>query len=428
MADVRAAGRLVLQPRMGFGDAAHMRRGLAATKTAAPATVGTITLDSYTRLGDHDGARRMLAAGVELNGYPIVAHDAGTTLAMLDGIRDDAFPVQVRHGSPTPDRLFRRLCDLGLTATEGGPVSYCLPYGRTPLRESRRSWERCCRMLADTGESGVEPHLETFGGCMLGQLCPPGLLVAISVLEALFFRRYGLRSVSLSYAQQASPAQDHEALHALRHLGDRFLSGLDWHIVLYAYMGLYPRTRSGAEALLADAAGLAVRGGATRLIVKTTAESARIPTIAENVAALRHAASAAHDAATSVMYDAAVYDAAASVAQNARVVAPPASDTGVLAEATAIVEAVLDLDDDVGKAMERAFRRGYLDIPYCPHPDNAGRTSSYLDHDDRLRWRDTGRLPVAEPRRAAGRHFGTADLLECLTRVRRKYDPIEVST
>ncbi|WP_336211890.1 methylaspartate mutase [Nonomuraea sp. LPB2021202275-12-8] len=406
VADVRAAGGLVLQPRMGFGGAAHMRRGLAATKAAAPATVGTITLDSYTRLGDHDGARRALAAGVELNGYPIVAHEAGTTLAMLDGIRDDGFPVQVRHGSPAPDRLFRRLCDLGLTATEGGPVSYCLPYGRTPLRESRQSWERCCRMLAQTRESGVEPHLETFGGCMLGQLCPPGLLVAISLLEALFFRRHGVLSVSLSYAQQASPDQDEEALHALRRLAARFLPGLDWHVVLYAYMGLYPRTRAGAEALLADAAGLAVRGGAARLIVKTTAESARIPTITENVAALRHAASAAEQAGSA---------------------AHPVPDTGVLAEARSIVEAVLDLDDDVGKAMERAFHRGYLDIPYCPHPDNAGRTSSYLDHDDRLRWRDTGRLPVAEPRRAVGRHFGAADLLECLSRVRRKYDgePVE---
>ncbi|MGP4096925.1 methylaspartate mutase [Nonomuraea sp. KM90] len=424
MADIRASGRLVVQPRMGFGRAARMRRGLAATKAAAPATAGTITLDSYTRLGDHDGARRALAAGTELNGYPIVAHGAATTLALLDGIRDESFPVQVRHGSPTPDRLFHRLCELGLTATEGGPVSYCLPYSRTPLRQSRQSWERCCWMLAETRGTGVEPHLETFGGCMLGQLCPPGLLVAISLLEALFFRRHGLRSISLSYAQQASQDQDEEALGALRHLAARFLPDVEWHIVLYAYMGLYPRTRGGAEALLGDAARLAVRGGAARLIVKTVAESARIPTIAENVAALRHAAATAATAT-------------ATEERSGRA-AERAAGGEVLAEARAIVEAVLDLDDDVGRAMEDAFGRGYLDIPYCPHPDNAGRATSYLDRDGRLRWRDTGRLPVAEPRRAAGRPFAAADLLECLSRVRRKYDgepveahgssPMEVST
>ena len=70
-------------------------------------------------------------------------------------------------------------------------------------------------------DRGGRAHLETFGGCLLGQLCPPSLLVAISVLEALFFVQHGLRSVSLSYAQQTHPAQDIEALAALRPAGER---------------------------------------------------------------------------------------------------------------------------------------------------------------------------------------------------------------
>ncbi|MFC4587083.1 methylaspartate mutase [Sphaerisporangium corydalis] len=401
IADARAAGRLVVQPRMGFGSATRMRTGLAATKRASATTVGTITLDSYTRLGAHDAARRALTSGAELNGYPIVAHDAGTTEAMLAGIRDETFPVQVRHGSPTPELIFQRLCELGLTVSEGGPVSYCLPYSRVPLAESRRSWRRCCEILVNARGSGPEPHLETFGGCMLGQLCPPGLLVATSVLEGMFFRQNGLRSISLSYAQQISRAQDEEALRALRRLGARFLPGVDWHVVLYAYMGLYPRTRAGADALLAGAARLAVRAGADRLIVKTAAESARIPTIKENVTAIEHAA---------------------REAAGEREDPGQAADTGIHAEALAIVEAVLDLDDDIGGALEKAFRRGYLDIPYCLHPDNAGRATSYLDTDDRLRWRDTGRLPVPEPRRDTGRPLGAAELLECLGRVRRRFD------
>lgn len=93
-------------------------------------------------------------------------------------------------------------------ATEGGPVSYCLPYGRTPLAESVRNWTEGVRRFAALRELGTEPHLETFGGCLLGQLCPPSLLVAVSVLEALFFHRHGVRDVSVSYAQQTHPAQD----------------------------------------------------------------------------------------------------------------------------------------------------------------------------------------------------------------------------
>src|SRR5262249_4060776 len=158
------------------------------------------------------------------NGYPIVAHDLETTRAVLAGVADVTFPVQIRHGSPCPEHIFRSLIDAGLHATEGGPVSYCLPYSRTPLELSIDNRTRSCELLAGVRGAEVEPHLETFGGCMLGQLCPPSLLVAMSVLECLFFRQHGLRSVSLSYAQQTNPDQDREAVLALRRLAAQWLS------------------------------------------------------------------------------------------------------------------------------------------------------------------------------------------------------------
>ncbi len=127
----------------------------------------------------------------------------------------------------------------------------------------------------------------------MGQLCPPGLLVALSVLECMFFRQHGIRSVSLSYAQQTNAEQDAEAVLALRRLAAEWLPDVDWHIVIYTYMGVYPRTADGAALLLEEAARLAVRTGAARLIVKTVAEGYRIPTFAENVAALETAALAA---------------------------------------------------------------------------------------------------------------------------------------
>ncbi|MFL6163249.1 MAG: methylaspartate mutase, partial [Jatrophihabitantaceae bacterium] len=287
------AGRLVVQPRMGMSDPRAMRHGLLATKHAAATTVGTITLDSYTRIGAETEAARAVAAGRELNGYPLVSHQLATTAAVLDGVVSPSFPVQIRHGSPCPEAIVAALMAAGLHATEGGPVSYCLPYSRVPLEVATASWARSCELLAGLGGSGVEPHLESFGGCMLGQLCPPGLLVALSVLECLFFRQHGVRSVSLSYAQQTSPDQDREAVFALRRLADELLPDADRHIVIYTYMGVYPRTPAGAAGLLAEAARLAVRTGAARLIVKTAAEAYRIPTVAENVAALESGGGAA---------------------------------------------------------------------------------------------------------------------------------------
>ncbi|MFC9607579.1 methylaspartate mutase [Streptomyces niveus] len=396
------AGRLVVQPRMGMSDPAVMRAGLLATRQARATTVGTLTLDSYTRVGDLESAELALLEGVALNGYPIVSHGLDTTHGILDGIRDDDFPVQVRHGSAVPEDIFKALMAAGLDASEGGPVSYCLPYGRTPLAQSVANWARSSALFASARRPGLEPHLETFGGCMLGQLCPPSLLVAISALEARFFYEYGLRSISVSYAQQTHRAQDEEAVAALRRLCAELLPGAQWHVVVYAYMGLYPQTPAGSFALLGQAAELAVTTGAARLIVKTVSESLRIPTIEENVSALEHAS---------------------AVAANTARGPEPAADSETYAEASALVEAVLNLGPDVGQGLLTAFGRGYLDVPYCLHPDNAGLSRSYLDDEGRLRWATTGKMPL--PRLAGtgtARAVSSTELLSSLSYIRRTFD------
>src|SRR5205823_12314317 len=76
------------------------------------------------------------------------------------------------------------------------------PTRRSSDLDSVRNWEGCCELFVRLRDVGVEPHLETFGGCMMGQLCPPSQLVAISVLEALFFAQHGLRSISCSYRSE----------------------------------------------------------------------------------------------------------------------------------------------------------------------------------------------------------------------------------
>lgn len=395
------SGALVVQPRMGFSDPAQMRAGLAAVKQARATTVGTITLDSYTRVGELAAIETAFREGIALNGYPIVSYDRSVTEGVLDGLRDDTFPVQVRHGSAVPNDIFKALAKSWINATEGGPVSYCLPYGRTSLAQSIRNWTECTKVFARLREIGVQPHLETFGGCMLGQLCPPSELVAISLLEALFFYQHGIRSISLSYAQQTNMEQDLEAVAALRRLCAELLPTQNWHVVIYAYMGVYPATDEGAYRLLGKATELAVRSGAERIIVKTVAESRRIPTIAENVAALERAS------------------------RVASVVSPGGAlgDTETYAEARTLVEAVLSLDPDVGRALELAFKQGYLDIPYCVHPDNNGRARSYLDVDGKLRWAELGELPLRRLVRAGrSRKVTSSGLLEDLSYVRTKFD------
>jgi methylaspartate mutase epsilon subunit len=185
-------------------------------------------------------------------------------------------------------------------------------------------------------------------------------------------------------------------------MATEFLSDVDWHVVLYAYMGVYPRTRQGADALLADAARLAVRGGAARLIVKTRAEAHRIPTVAENVQALEFAGAVAGDSGLRAVV--------------------AATDTGVLAQARRLVEAVLELHPDIGVALIRAFQGGILDVPYCLHEDNAGRARSALAADGRLVWARTGRMPIEAGSGAAREPVSSSALLAALRFTADRYD------
>jgi methylaspartate mutase epsilon subunit len=400
----RDAGELIVQPRMGFSAAARMRRGLLEVKRAAAPTIGTITLDSYTRVNDHAAARRCVDDGTTLNGYPLVAHGAETTRAMLGGLVSRDFPVQVRHGSADPRAIFETMLAAGVHVTEGGPVSYCLPYSRMPLRQAVDAWSASARLLADQRSLGIRCHVETFGGCLLGQLCPPSLLVAVSLLEGMFFRSHGVSSVSLSYAQQTNAGQDREAIAALRRLARRFLPATDWHIVVYTYMGVYPSTVRGAQALLDESVRLAAGAGAERLIVKTTVEASRIPTIGENVAALERAAAIT-----------------AAVRPGDPVDAEDSEDSETYAEASALVEAVIELHPRLDRALVLAFAGGLLDIPFCLHPDNRNDARSVIGADGRLDWLDTGRLPLGRRRRAAGT-LSADELLRMLAFTASRFD------
>jgi methylaspartate mutase epsilon subunit len=235
---------------------------------------------------------------------------------------------------------------------------------------------------------------------LLGQLCPPSLLVAVSLLEGMFFLAHGVDCLSLSYAQQTNAAQDREGIAALRQLARRFLPDCDWHIVVYTYMGVYPSTPRGAVRLLDESARLAVESGAERLIVKTAAEASRIPTIGENVAALERAAAVARTAERAEVADSAVYP-----------------------EALALVEAVLDLDPRIDAALVKAFSSGLLDVPFCLHPDNRGEARSMIAGDGRLEWAATGRMPLPRPPRGAA-PVSAAALSRMLNHVAARFDGV----
>ena len=226
---------------------------------------------------------------------------------------------------------------------------------------------------------------------MLGQLCPPGLLVAISVLEALFSAQHGLTSVSLSYAQQTSAAQDEDAVRALRRLAAEFLPRpLDWHVVLYTYMGVYPsspRRRPAPAGGVGPAGGELRRGPADRQdhrrVLPDPHRRGERPRPGDRRRGGQHRDRQQSDASTGTASTAGARAAPAGPGQR-----------GLPQRPAGLVEAVLELGGNLGRGLRTAFSRGYLDIPFCLHPDNAGRSRSFIDDRGQLCWSHTGAMPI----------------------------------
>ena len=115
--------------------------------------------------------------------------------------------------------------------------------------------------------------------------------------------------------------------------------------------------------------------------MKTVSEAHRIPTVQENVDALIIA-----DRAARAIRTAGVDHLSAEGEMEC---------AALLNEAERLVEAVLQLSDDVSKALLHAFAAGLLDVPYCLHPDNHGDSKAYIAEDGRLRWSNVGRMPIS---------------------------------
>ncbi len=369
--------KIIVQPRMGFSSLEVMRSGLLAFKNLKFPVIGTITIDSFTRTKNFKAASKAIKICKPLNGYPIVSYSNEENISLISDVISKDYPIQIRHGSPQPEEIFKATMDAGIDAIEGGPISYCLPYSRVSLKDSVKSWVNCSQMYAEAG-NGTH-HIESFGGCMLGQLCPPSMLITITILEVLFFNFYGINSVSASLTQGTNSQQDIAALKALKRLCNKFLeTRVDWHIVYYTYMGKFPETIHGAKSILKESAIIAKQGGARRIIVKTVNEAHQIPSIQDNIDALKLANIVASKLKTGVLV----------VEEN------PILETQIYNEANCLLEAILNLSNDISIAIQIAFNKGYLDVPFCLHQSNKRKSSSSIDALGNIVWTDLGNIPI----------------------------------
>ncbi len=386
-----AQRRTLIQPRTGVARVDE-QIALFDQLRGAGADVLSFQIDSLTRNNAHDQVELLLKEGgaaedefIGLNGYPAVNHGVDALRRITAGFKD--VPLQVRHSTRDPRLLAEISFAGGVSAFEGGAITYNLPYYRDyDPWQSVRTW-RYVDALAGLYHHrfGIVIDREFFG-VLTASLVPPCLAVVADVLEALLAAQGGVKSVSLGYAEQGYRPQDVAAIRALREVCERYLARYSFddvsvHTVFHQYMGAFPRDAEKSRALLRGSAVTARLSGATRLMLKTYVEAVRIPSGEDNASSLRLVrgyldAETDHDCDWSAVAD---------------------EQDLIVREAGAILDTVLDAaGGDPGAAVVTAIERGLLDIPFSPSLWNAGVALSVRDRRGAVRFADPGRIPLPD--------------------------------
>lgn len=382
VADLMAAadrdGRVLIQARSGVGDQTAMIRMLREIASHGTPDILSLTIDSYTRLGLFGkAASAQLTNPALLNGYPLVAHGHRKVREL-----DAAFqlPIQVRHGSPDGRRLFAESIAGGLSSFEGGGIGYNIPYCKdVPLAHSLACWREIDDAVALLADAGLTVEREMFGS-LSGVLVPPSIALSCVLLEAILAVRAGCIAISLSVPQGGHLVQDVAALISARRLCVQFLpKDVCTHVVLHQYMGVFPKDRGRADALIFMGGLTAKLGRATKVITKTYQEAIGSPDANANNAGLclTRAAMGEHDWC------------------------PPLNDSEVEEEVHQIMAEVIEIvmpilgRSPIEREIVRAFESGRLDVPFPANKIAHGNVIPVRDPTGAIRFAKTGALPFS---------------------------------
>jgi methylaspartate mutase epsilon subunit len=356
-----------------------MRSCLVGLEAQAHPDVLSITVDSFTRLGEFDRASQALAAdGDQLNGYPLVAHGWGRARE-LDG--EVQAPLEIRHGSPDPRRLFEVAMRAGIASFEGGGIGYNLPYAKdVPLADSLGAWREVDTACGDLARAGVIVDRELFG-TLTAVLVPPSISLAVTALEAVAAAAAGVRCLSIAYPQGGCPYQDIAALKTIRRLARRYIADeVEVFPVMHQFMGVFPDDRERADALIFLGGLVARLGGAVKVVTKTHQESQGIPSVTANAEGVRTARLALSGDLDFVEFDPEPVEEEAD---------------WLLREVVEIVEPILE-SADLLEAIVEAFADGRLDIPFSASVHAHSALTPKRDGTGAIRYQDHGKLPFSK--------------------------------
>jgi methylaspartate mutase epsilon subunit len=377
--------KMLVQPRGGF-PTYKKQFALYEFFTDANVDVLPLTIDSNTRLNDYGTAQKMLRLSEEndvdmLNGYPLVNHGYRTTRKMITHFNR---PVSLRHGTPDARLLIETAIASGIFEIEGGPITYLLPYSKNfPLDKAFLYWKYVERVCANYSALNEPINRESFGP-LTATLVPPAITIVIQLLEMLLALEEGVKSFSVSFAQQGSMNQDIVTGAVLKKLARYYAEQIDCgdadiHLVYHQWMGAFPTNQNFAEQLINMATVIASMVGADKIITKTREEASGIPTKEANAKTV-----------ADTQYTLRILNGLPNVVDEEE-------EEILTLEVKAIMEAVFnDSADTLWRKVFNSIKNGVIDVPFSPHIINHNEMITIRDAQKNIRIIKRGNVPIPD--------------------------------
>ncbi len=379
------SNKMLVQPRGGFPT---YKKQFALNEFFVNANVDVLplTIDSNTRLNDYGTAAKMLRLSEEndvdmLNGYPLVNHGYRTTRKMITHFNK---PVSLRHGTPDARLLIEQAIASGIFDIEGGPITYLLPYSKNfPLDKAFLYWKYVEQVCANYSQLNEPINRESFGP-LTATLVPPSITIVIQLLEMLLSLQEGVKSFSVSFAQQGSMMQDIVTGHVIKKLARHYAEQIGCgdaaiHLVYHQWMGAFPTDQNHAEQLISIATVVASMVGADKIITKTKQEAAGIPTKEANA-----------ETVANTQYALRILNGLPSFTDEQE-------EEILTAEVMAIMEAVFnDPADTLWRKVFNSIKNGIIDVPFSPHIINHNEMITIRDAQKNIRIIKRGNVPIPD--------------------------------
>lgn len=382
----KTGGKTLIQPRGGVALVEDHIALLRQLQDEGGAELLPTTTDTYTRNLKYNEAERGIEASRKagrsmLNGLPVVNHGVAEARKVVDAVDR---PVMILSGTAFPRLTAEVALAAGFTGFLGAGISYTTSYTKDlSIEEGIRNYQYLDRLASVYAEHGITIHREQ-PGFLTGTLIPPGIGIAIAVMETLLAAGQGLRHYSVGLCQSLDIFQDVAALRVLEAVCRDYLSRFGYEdmfisIVSHQWMQAFPSDEARAFSVIAMGGFIAALAGATQVTTKTTHESIGIPTKEANAEGVR---------ATKM---------AIKMVRGRKLPRDADVETEmeiIRREASSILDKILELGDgDVALGAVRGIEAGIVDVPWAPNKHAKGLVIPVRDSHGAIRYLEFGNLP-----------------------------------